>query len=1539
MRIWKKKAPLWAAELAALSAGAFRAATVAALGLAVGIGLLFSSFEVARADVWEEVVPPSQTGPRGSDPCALAIASKFAIYGYEPSFVFSYCEVWPNSMAEAHFENPITVNGETAVIFHDGFSSWRGCDSGLVAMQNGAVCVNPNSTPPSQPCEQKAKSLPCTTAGEPVDVLTGQLYEDAIDYQSDGPFRLRFSRSYTTTPRSDIFAVSMFSPGGSGKAAYWRSNFEAAMKIVNAASGSYPPAIELVLPGNREFLFTDTTGLGNYAPASLLLQYGSYVLQASGGTPQTLTVDKTAQTATLIDSDGTQYSFRYLTSGSYATKSSTDTTQLASIAYRGGYVQTLTYDATTGYLTAVSDNFGRTLGFQYGSVGQLNTLTANGATVATYTYVDMTDTSVLTSSFPGGIPSNLLGQVLTLGSVTRTGTGETTTYSYGSSVNRFLLTGITDARGVAYSSWTYDSSARVLSNTLASEAAVSLAYNSNGTVSVTNQLGEVKNYSLTTTSHNNLVLSQVQGQATGSLPASTTTLQYDSKDFVSQVTDAAGRVTTYVNDPTTGLPTSITRGAGTAQATTVSYTWNTKWRVPTQVVEPGRTTTYAWNASGQLTSKTIADTTTTSVPYSTNGQTRTWSYAYNSKNLLASVTDPVGGVVSYAYNSNGYLQTITDQLGRVTTVTAWNALGQPTSITDPNGVVDALGYDGDGRLTSISLNSGGAAATTTLAYDAVGDITKITEPNGAWSSFTYDGARRVSGVSNADGDTVAYTRDAMGNATGLSVTSGATGSTAFSKTQGFDALGRLIQSVGASSQTYSFGYDVTDNLTSITDPSSHTFANGFDALNRLITQTNEDSATVTLTRNGVDAVVGYADPRSLTTSYVRNGFGEVIQESSPDRGATVYQRDARGLITQRTDARGVSLTYTYDAAWRIVGQQNYAQSSDNVWYAYDEPLSGSYSIGRLTDVYDVRGILQRFYDQEGHVWQESRLTGSAPWISVTVGYDASGNLQQMFLPSGRHIVWNRDSMGRVSQVAVTGGTGFSGWVTVASPIVYSPNGRPASLTFGNGLIETYGNDTDGRINSVKLAPSSGGAVINRSLTWTGQNLNGIADAVTSANSETFGYTPSHRLSSAAGAYGSLSWAYDADGNRARQVSGATTQTYAYPSGSNRLSSISQGGSSVRTFAYDAVGNQTNDIAGATSITRAFDARSRLASIVNGSTTTGSYSYDGFDRLTQRVTASGTTQYYYDPLGHLVLETDGSGNSLREYIWLDDMPIGIIDGVNTASPTLYYVHVDHLNRPIKATNASGAAVWSAVWSPFGAAVSITGTLTYNARFPGQWFQLEDNLHWNLHRHYDPSTGRYIQVDPLAGPTADDPSLNPVTGETAADTSADVIPALLQASTVAPNTNAILPDGPSRYGYVRQQPTGLRDPYGTTAAGGLYWAGSGGDIGAAIGEFIDPVGGGVPGYWIGAGLGAIAGDWWTGPDTLMSEGFWDGLQPCKGRPLRTNGLPGKKRRFYEKDKLHKDHLEGYNGQGQHIGEFDPNTGEQTGPAVPGRSTDVP
>jgi len=64
-----------------------------------------------------------------------------------------------------------------------------------------------------------------------------------------------------------------------------------------------------------------------------------------------------------------------------------------------------------------------------------------------------------------------------------------------------------------------------------------------------------------------------------------------------------------------------------------------------------------------------------------------------------------------------------------------------------------------------------------------------------------------------------------------------------------------------------------------------------------------------------------------------------------------------------------------------------------------------------------------------------------------------------------------------------------------------------------------------------------------------------------------------------------------------------------------------------------------------------------------------------------------------------------------------------------------------------TDASQSVVWDAYYWPVGEIRSITGTASNNLRFPGQYYLVEYGLHYNWHRHYDPTLGRFIQADSL------------------------------------------------------------------------------------------------------------------------------------------------------------------------------------------------
>ena len=70
------------------------------------------------------------------------------------------------------------------------------------------------------------------------------------------------------------------------------------------------------------------------------------------------------------------------------------------------------------------------------------------------------------------------------------------------------------------------------------------------------------------------------------------------------------------------------------------------------------------------------------------------------------------------------------------------------------------------------------------------------------------------------------------------------------------------------------------------------------------------------------------------------------------------------------------------------------------------------------------------------------------------------------------------------------------------------------------------------------------------------------------------------------------------------------------------------------------------------------------------------------------------------------------------MWLDDTPLAVVADIDTASPKLWFVYADHLDRPIKMTDGARAVVWNAVYRPFGEVHAVTGSATNNLRFP-EW----------------------------------------------------------------------------------------------------------------------------------------------------------------------------------------------------------------------------
>jgi RHS repeat-associated protein len=119
---------------------------------------------------------------------------------------------------------------------------------------------------------------------------------------------------------------------------------------------------------------------------------------------------------------------------------------------------------------------------------------------------------------------------------------------------------------------------------------------------------------------------------------------------------------------------------------------------------------------------------------------------------------------------------------------------------------------------------------------------------------------------------------------------------------------------------------------------------------------------------------------------------------------------------------------------------------------------------------------------------------------------------------------------------------------------------------------------------------------------------------------------------------------------------------------------------------------------------------------------------------------------------LITETNNLGTVLKSYIWRDNTPVAIIDA-SSGQDKLYTLEVDSLDTPRTARNESGAIIWQWNSDAFGTTLPNEDpdgdgiSTKINLRFPGQYYDAESGLHYNMARYYDPKSGRYLQPDPI------------------------------------------------------------------------------------------------------------------------------------------------------------------------------------------------
>ena len=778
----------------------------------------------------------------------------------------------------------------------------------------------------------------------------------------------------------------------------------------------------------------------------------------------------------------------------------------------------------------------------------------------------------------------------------------------------------------------------------------------------------------------------------------------------------------------------------------------------------------------------------------------------------------------------------------------WDATGsQVVAVSVPGGGRTVLEHDPHtGRVTRMVREDGQSIA---LRHDSSGRIIEMTATGPGWQqplvrSMLFDARGRQTGSGAGIPGQPDWQPELLA---------------------AFDTAGRPAWTATATGIAMQWRYNTENHLqqtSTLSNRIHRTWQYRHDERGRIIEAIDPAGASL---RPGYpeDGMAQSASPSASMTNkpagrvvHVTDDFGRRVASISPDSGKTRYVHDEADRLIASTDAAGNRAVYAYDISGRILRQDIWpagaAQADTTRWqYQGRRLVALLHPIQEERYLHDERGLLIR-----KTTLRHGPVQGGATLVTQTrYSHDSRGRLDSISLPDGSLIRYLRNGQGQVTAMQRSRiQTDWLRWLlpaqVIARDIERDLVGIARYVT-GNGIEARYQRSREGMLARIVHRPADDPpalqgktaatrlpgalrlppdlqALYDDRLLWDvrGNLLHRRTEGKGwQAVASSYAYDHANRLIVATQPGAASRYFHDAAGNRLLSQQGIASQSEVkagtavsrYQPGSNRWLGDMVDGKAWPPYRYDANGQLVDagdrrygwDALGRLMTVQRGDGSEvaryvynhrgeRIASIAGGGSNSGS---SGNSNSGNGNNGNSVVGFLYED-GKLQAETDQQGRILRQYLWLGDQPLAVIDSPAGRVPAgagalsqamrdiatvlrawlgnddeISWLHPDHLGAVALATNAAGAAIWQASYSPYGAATIRAAqrpghpAFTWNLRLPGQYWDAATGLHYNRHRYYGPQSGRYLTPDPLG-----------------------------------------MPDGPNSYVYVKNNPLRYVDPEG-------------------------------------------------------------------------------------------------------------------------------